>query len=107
VFCYLNNRGYICIRHKLNQADAVFLYHSKHEGRERAREEHGDDADEGHDGRIEKLKDMAQTTRNRIAWCKGKYAYENDSQGGEDEQEEGDDNGETSDMGIESNTDSD
>ena len=84
------------------------FFRSEREGRERAREEYGDDADEGHDDRIQKLEDTAQTVRNRIAYCKGEYSYDDDEQEDEaeqqeEEQRENDD--ELEDMDIESDSD--
>ena len=76
-------------------------HRSEREGRERAREEEGEDADEGHDDRIEKLQDTEQTVKNRIAYCKGEYSYDDDEQG----DEQGDNDAELEDMDIESDSD--
>ena len=46
------------------------------EGRERAREEWGDDADEGHDDRIERLGSRGQLLNHAIAHSEGRYEYE-------------------------------
>jgi len=43
------------------------------QGRIRARDEYGETGDEGHDDRIDKLYDTAQTIRNRIAQLQGQY----------------------------------
>ena len=83
----------------------TILRHSEREGRELAREEQGDDADEGHDDRIEKLEATAQTVRNRIAYCKGEYSYDDDEQSAEAEQQEEQEDDELEDMDIESDSD--
>ena len=44
-------------------------------GREEARDDHGEDADEGHDDRIEKLKDREQLLSNKIGHLDGEYEY--------------------------------
>lgn len=46
------------------------------QGREEAREEWGDDADDGHDQRIEKLRDRDQLLRHGIAHAEGNYKYQ-------------------------------
>lgn len=62
------------------------------EGRIIARDEAGDNADEGHDERIQKLENSAQTVKNRIAHLNWEYDYE-DTQaqygGGHGEEEDG------------------
>lgn len=45
-------------------------------GREEAREEWGDDGDEGHDERIEKLRDQGLLLSNAIAHADGDYEYQ-------------------------------
>ncbi|KAI4616961.1 hypothetical protein J4E83_006543 [Alternaria metachromatica] len=81
-------------------------------GREEARDEYGDDADEGHDDRIEKLNDTEQTVRNRIAYLKGEYTYDHEQEpesepkaGSEDEQEQEPAVEESSDMELDSDSD--
>lgn len=95
-----------------NNEELLAELEAEREGREQAREEHGDDADEGHDDRIEKLRDTEQTVRNRIAWCKGEYSYDDDGEQAGESEDEGDervDGGvdEEEDMDIESESDSD
>ena len=46
------------------------------QGREEAREEWGDDADGGHDERIEKLRDRDQLLGHGIAHAEGDYEYQ-------------------------------
>ena len=84
-----------------------------HYSREEARDEYGDDADEGHDDRIEKhLQDTEQTVRNRIAYLKGEYTYDQEQES-ESEPEEGSGDeqgqeaavGESSDMELDSDSD--
>ena len=83
-------------------------YHSEREARERVREEYGDDADEGHDDRIEKLRDTEQTVRNRIAYCKGEYTYDHEEEETDPEQDDEEQEvEESSDMDIDSGSDSD
>lgn len=88
-------------------ANTNLFYRSEREGRERVREELGDDADEGHDERIEKLEDTELVVRNRIACCKGEYSYHDDERGSEaerDGEERGDNEDELEDMDIESDS---
>ena len=44
-------------------------------GREEAQNDHGEDADECHDNRIEKLKDCEQLFSNKIGHLEGEYEY--------------------------------
>lgn len=92
-------------------------------GREEARDDHGEDADEGHDDRIEKLKDREQLLSNKIGHLDGEYEYtepmqdadENARQEAEEENEkrwqqqadaaQGEDHEENSDMDLESGDD--
>lgn len=97
-------------------------------GREEAREEWGDDADDGHDERIEKLRDQDQLLKHGIAHAEGEYEYqtermqdmdedlrhelerENDERWPANEHEEGSgvdqrENEEEEDMDIESDSD--
>ncbi|KAI4609222.1 uncharacterized protein J4E87_011076 [Alternaria ethzedia] len=57
----------------------VYLF-TFHYSREEARDEYGNDADEGHDDFIEKLKDREQTVRNRIAYVKEEYTYDHEQE---------------------------
>ena len=101
--------------------------------REEAREEWSDDGNDGHDERIEKLRDQKQLLNNGIAHAEGSYEYqtegmqdmdpdlkreleeENNEKWGYNEQVEGDhyqedeneQEEETSDMDIESDSGSD
>ncbi|OBT63599.1 hypothetical protein VE03_07333 [Pseudogymnoascus sp. 23342-1-I1] len=68
-----------------NNEELLAEIEAEREGRERAREEYGADADEGHNQRIEKLKDTEQVVRNRIGYCKGEYSYGYTEQDHEDE----------------------
>ena len=45
-------------------------------GRERARDEWGDDANDGHDERIEKLRGQDQLLKHDIAHAEGEYEYQ-------------------------------
>ena len=45
-------------------------------GREEAREEWGDDGNDGHDERIEKLRGQKQLLNNDIAHAEGSYEYQ-------------------------------
>ena len=68
--------------------------HREIEGRERAREEWGDEGDEGHDERIEKLRDRGQLLNHSIAHAEGKYEYE--TRGMQDVESENDEGGQDS-----------
>ena len=57
------------------------MYHSTfHHSREEAHDEYGNDADEEHEDRIEKLKNTEQTIWNRIGYMKGEYTYDHEQQ---------------------------
>jgi len=80
-----------------------------HYSREEAGDEYGDDADEGHDDRIEILKNTEQTMWDRIGHLKGEYTYDDEQQsesepeaGSGDEQKQESAVGESSDMDLES-----
>lgn len=96
--------------------------------REEAREEWGDDGNEGHDQRIEKLRDQSQLLGHAIAHAEGTYEYqtermqdmdedlrrelerENNERWGHHEYQGndcGNEQGETSDMEFESDSDED
>ncbi|KAJ4339703.1 hypothetical protein N0V95_007717 [Ascochyta clinopodiicola] len=78
---------------------SILHWYSERKGREQARDEIIDDADEGHDDRIEKSKDTEQSVRNKFAYCKGEYAYNQEQEANSDQEEE------PSEMGIGSDSD--
>lgn len=85
----------------------ILYYRSEHEGKERTREEQGEDTDEVHDDRIQKLEDTAQTTRNRIAWCNRKYNYDEQIEEAAQQKDEQAENGSYEVVCIEIYSDSD
>ncbi|KAK4935751.1 hypothetical protein LTR10_023251 [Elasticomyces elasticus] len=72
----------------LNNEELLRGIEAEIQGRETAREEQGEHADQGHDDRIQKLQDIAQTVKNQIAYCKGEYSHVGPMQGGEAGQQE-------------------
>ncbi|KAI4906630.1 hypothetical protein J4E90_010318 [Alternaria incomplexa] len=73
-------------------------------GREEARDNYGDDADDGYDDRIERVEDTEQTVRNRIAYLKGEYTYDHE-QCGEPELEAGSGNEQNQEPAVEDSSD--
>ena len=83
------------------------MYHSTfHHSREEARDEYGDDADEEHGDRIEKLKKTEQTMWNRIEYMKGEYTYDHEQQS-ESEPEVGSGDEHKQELAVEESSDCD
>lgn len=116
-------------RHNVKVSRAKRRQSRELKGREEAREEWGDDGNDGHDRRVEEVKDQEQLLKHGIAHAEGEYDYqtermgdmdadlrhelerENNEKWGSTEHAEGDNHEErgneqeTSDMEIESDSD--
>ncbi|KAI4612547.1 hypothetical protein J4E80_007281 [Alternaria sp. BMP 0032] len=90
---------------KVNEAKELLEKEdSPSRGREEARDNYGDDADDGYDDRIERVEDTEQTVRNRIAYLKGEYTYDHE-QCGESELEAGSGNEQNQEPAVEESSD--